>query len=189
MPDEVREVEVVAAEALPAAEVEELGGWRLRYTRGVTRRANSVWPNAQKGPLSLEERLEAVEAFYAARGLPARFQVTPAALPENLDEVLAARGYTRDLPDSPVCVQTASLAEVNGACPQEGMPQSQSSWELPASIHPPLSLSKVWVKGIVMVFRLTTIGELLISVMASVSRADLTVKTDSPITAGDVALL
>jgi ribosomal protein S18 acetylase RimI-like enzyme len=99
-------LETIAANAWPAAEVEACGGWRLRSTQGVTRRANSVWPNQDDGALTLETRLTQVEAFYAARDLPAIYQICDAMQPAQLDAVLAARGYAYD---APTFVQTASL--------------------------------------------------------------------------------
>jgi len=38
-------LEELAANAWPARITQTVGGWRLRYTDGITRRANSVWPN------------------------------------------------------------------------------------------------------------------------------------------------
>jgi ribosomal protein S18 acetylase RimI-like enzyme len=105
----IRQIETLAADAWPAAEVEDLDGWRLRANDGVTRRANSVWPNENRGRLSLDEKLHAVEAFYATRKLPARFQMCPAALPPDLDPVLAQRGYAEE---ASTCVQIAELATV-----------------------------------------------------------------------------
>ncbi len=92
----IRRIETLAMRAWPAESVESLGGWRLRHTQGVTRRANSAWPNEQEGEMPLSERLDAVEAFYATHDLPARYQICPAALPATLDATLAARGYADD---------------------------------------------------------------------------------------------
>lgn len=100
-------LETLSANAWPAAEVETCGGWRLRSTQGVTRRANSVWPNHDDGALPLEVRLAQVEAFYAARHLPTIYQICDAMQPAQLDAVLAARGYIHEAPS---CVQIASLA-------------------------------------------------------------------------------
>ena len=86
-------LEELAADAWQPAEVELLDGWRLRFCHGVTRRANSVLASGHDGTLSLEEKLARVEAFYAARGLPARFQLSPVSQPSGLDQFLAARGY------------------------------------------------------------------------------------------------
>ena len=102
-------IESLAANAWPAAIVQVVDGWRLRFNWGTTRRANSVWPNEAGGVLSLDEKLAVVEDFYARRGAPARFQMCPAAQPADLDERLAARGYRLD---APTLVQTADLAAV-----------------------------------------------------------------------------
>lgn len=92
----IREIESAAAAAWPALHTETLAGWRLRYSHGITRRGNSVWPNEidEGGPeVGIADRLRRVEAFYADRGLPVRYQICPAALPVDLDETLAGRGY------------------------------------------------------------------------------------------------
>ena len=102
-------IETIAANAWPAAEIVELDGWRLRFADGVTRRANSVWPNAAAGRLPLDAKIAAAEAFYANRGQPAIFQISPAQQPPELDAILAARGYTHH---APTLVQTAALTEI-----------------------------------------------------------------------------
>lgn len=104
----VRDLEAVAFRAWPAEEVRDLHGWRLRYTGGVTRRANSVWPNILSGSTSLDERVDAVEAFYRERGAPSRFLVSEAAEPPGLDAYLGERGYAVE---APVSVQTLDLPE------------------------------------------------------------------------------
>ena len=90
---QIQKLETLAANAWPAAEVQALDSWRLRHTAGVTRRANSVWPNATEDSLAVQDKLEAVETFYRARQLPARYQISPAAQPADLDHLLAERGY------------------------------------------------------------------------------------------------
>lgn len=89
----VREVEQLAMHAWPGLETEELNGWLLRHASGITRRANSVWPNEAGGAIATEENLAQVENFYHTRGLPARFQICPAAQPAGLDEILEQRSY------------------------------------------------------------------------------------------------
>ena len=102
----IAELEARAFAAWPAARVEELGGWRLRATSGVTRRANSAWTS---GPVDdLARAIARAEAFYAERGLPAIFQLCPLS-PAGLDEALAARGYAVD---APVAILSAPLAEL-----------------------------------------------------------------------------
>jgi GNAT superfamily N-acetyltransferase len=102
----VLEVEEVAFRAWPAEEVQDLEGWRLRFTHGITRRANSVWPNAWQGETPLAERVAAVEMFAETRGILPSYQLTSAAKPEHLDEFLSKRGYSID---APVSVQTLAL--------------------------------------------------------------------------------
>jgi ribosomal protein S18 acetylase RimI-like enzyme len=100
-------LETIAANAWLAAEVEACGGWQLRSTQGVTRRANSVWPNRDSGALAIEVKLAQVETFYAARNRPAIYQICDAMQPAQLDAMLAARGYTFE---APTFVQTVPLA-------------------------------------------------------------------------------
>ena len=90
---QIQQLETLAANAWPAAESAELAGWRLRYAAGVTRRANSVWPNEAVGEVPVAEKVAAVAAFYRARNLPARYQMSPAAQPADLDDYLAVQGY------------------------------------------------------------------------------------------------
>lgn len=106
----IRELEEVAADSVPAAVATTLGGWRLRFNHGVKRRPNSVLANRDDATLTLAAKLEHAEAFYAAHGLKARFQLCAASLPAGLDEALAARGYRR-VPES-VCVQVAPPGRV-----------------------------------------------------------------------------
>ena len=105
----IRHLEELAANAWPAAVVQIVDGWRLRFNGGVTRRANSVWPNEDGGRLPQAEKLALVEDFYARWGGPARYQICPAARPDNLDTILARRGYTTD---ALTAVQAAPLATV-----------------------------------------------------------------------------
>ena len=105
----VAAVEHAAFAAWPGLEVAQVDGWRLRAAGGVTGRANSVWSLEDGGALGLAAKLAAVEGFYAARGLPARFQITPAARPAELDAALAARGYRFY---SPTDVQVADLTAI-----------------------------------------------------------------------------
>ncbi len=103
----VLELEELSYRAWPAEDVLHRDGWRLRFTHRVTRRANSVWPNASSGRRTLDDRIDAVEEFYGLRGAPPSFQISEAALPALLDERLAERGYAVE---SPVVIETMELA-------------------------------------------------------------------------------
>ena len=114
-------LETLAANALPAKHADTLDGWRLRYNDGVTRRANSVL--AEKvGVLPLEEKLERSETFYRNLSAPARFQISPASQPENLDDVLEARGYRFE---AGADVQLASVKRVTDAVAKRISPNDE----------------------------------------------------------------
>jgi len=107
--EQVRAIESLAFDAWGAAEVEGLGGWKLRFNSGVTNRANSVWTCGRPDDLPLEEKLARVEAFYRVRGQPALLQVCAASTPPSLDRALEGRAYELVFP---VQVQTAGLDAV-----------------------------------------------------------------------------
>ena len=86
-------LEPVTARAWRAAEEASLGGWRLNASRGVSGRINACWPIAAPGQPAAAALAE-VEAWYAARGLPARFKIVDGLCePADLAERLAALGY------------------------------------------------------------------------------------------------
>ncbi len=109
----------LADAAWPAEESEILGPWKLRAARGVTQRANSVL-TTPPGPAvfhpaddrHIDRLIDLAERFYAQRGLPAHFHISPARFPPDLDDRLAARGY--DIV-SPAQVWTGDAAEVQRA--------------------------------------------------------------------------
>jgi GNAT superfamily N-acetyltransferase len=99
-------IETLAANAWPPEQSVVFDGWRLRSARGVTRRANSVWPNARGALAGVESKLAVVEQYYAALGQPAIFQICAAAQPPALDYLLEQRGYGAN---SHTHVQTAAI--------------------------------------------------------------------------------
>lgn len=107
--DQIRHIEKTASRAWPAQHQQQHGGWLLRATEGVTRRANSVLPLGNPPETDLDEALDTVRAFYNRHQLPMRFQLTTASLPSNLDEVLEAAELIVDMR---VQVRTAKLQEL-----------------------------------------------------------------------------
>ncbi|MEZ4228154.1 MAG: GNAT family N-acetyltransferase [Polyangiaceae bacterium] len=110
-PPSVSALEHAALAAWPAERVSELDGWRLRYMREVTRRANSVWPlsTTPRATEELERQVAEAEAFYEKLGASqVLFQMTPLADP-GLEAVLEARGYRLD---APVSIQIAPLSKL-----------------------------------------------------------------------------
>lgn len=84
------------------------GTWRLRFSHGVTRRANSAL--ALGGADRLEELVGAAERFYEERGAPVVVQVSSVGSPRRLEEVLLARGYERS---ARTLVMTADTRDVS----------------------------------------------------------------------------
>lgn len=113
-------IQEVAANAWPASMTQVVDGWRLRTTPGVeARRSNSVLSLEDAGRMPLEDKLALVDEFYAERGLPVRFEVSPATVPAGLDEVLAARGFEIELD---IDIMVGDLAEVASHSSKPGGP-------------------------------------------------------------------
>jgi GNAT superfamily N-acetyltransferase len=91
----IRTLEELAANAWPSLQTMLYDGWVLRFAEGYTRRANSVHP-LYPGGLDVDGKIAACERLYQSWGLTVVFKMTPAAQPEHLDDLLAARGYTVD---------------------------------------------------------------------------------------------
>ncbi|WP_432564590.1 GNAT family N-acetyltransferase [Kineococcus sp. SYSU DK003] len=119
------DLERVMAEHWRPLERLDLGGWRLRASEGFTGRANSALAVGDPG-LPVPQAVEAVERFYAARGLRAVVSVAHPAdgLGEGTQpaEALAARGWTVR---TPTVVMTAATDDLPGA----------SDVPLPAGLH------------------------------------------------------
>ncbi len=103
----IRLIEELAANAWPPEIEQHLGGWRLRYTGGTSRRVNSVWPNAAPGVGTLQEGVELAEGFYRRWSALPCFQLCPAVLPPELPQALEKRGY-RFYANTQVQVQSIS---------------------------------------------------------------------------------
>jgi N-acetylglutamate synthase len=80
----------------PPREVHDVDGWRVGLSGGFTRRANSVL--ALDEPRDLTAALAEVEQVYARAGQPAVFRVCVQSEPEDLDRILARRGYREVAP-------------------------------------------------------------------------------------------
>ena len=107
--EQIRFIERLAAKAWRPEIEQPLDGWRLRYTQGVTRRGNSVFPIASGTEIPLEEKIGQAEAFYTDWGESPCFQMTEAAQPAALIDTLTANGYQDAYHTQ---VQTAPLAHV-----------------------------------------------------------------------------
>jgi len=111
--DSILLIEQLAANAWPAATVQIVDGWLLRYTPAVgRRRSNSALPPPAAAEATAAQRaqvLELAERFYTRHNQATVVQVSPAELHQALDGELAARGYQRQ---APTLVLTAPLSRV-----------------------------------------------------------------------------
>jgi ribosomal protein S18 acetylase RimI-like enzyme len=106
-------VEAIAAQGWRGRETSVLGDWLLRAAAGWTGRANSVLPLGAPG-VPLDAALDRVLAWYAERGLPARFQL-PLPLCAGLDQALETRGWTAY---NPTLFLVADLEPVRALLPR-----------------------------------------------------------------------
>jgi GNAT superfamily N-acetyltransferase len=83
-------VETVCFDAFPSLQQVILEGWLLRFSKGVSRRANSANPLCPDCA-PVERVIDPIEALYRRQGQPAIFRV-PLFL-GGLDEPLVTRGY------------------------------------------------------------------------------------------------
>lgn len=91
--------------ALPALQTVLYDGWVLRFADGYTGRGNAVYP-LYASTQDVAQKIETCERWYVARGLRTAFKLTRAMQPQDLDDVLAARGYALH---NETCVQTLDL--------------------------------------------------------------------------------
>lgn len=105
------ELQERAARAVPAESGERVGEWWLRHAPGCSWWIASVLPHGghDASPAELAALIDAAEAYTAAREMPTLLQMTPEAVAPQLDALLEARGYERQVP---VSLQTAMTSEV-----------------------------------------------------------------------------
>jgi RimJ/RimL family protein N-acetyltransferase len=109
MEELIRGLQERAARAQPATVAVDAHGWWLRHAPGCAWWVSTVLPHRDARAAELARRVEEVEAFYSAKGSPARFQITPGVAAAGLDQLLVDRGYRVR---SPVSLQVAAAASV-----------------------------------------------------------------------------
>jgi GNAT superfamily N-acetyltransferase len=100
-------IQPIAARAWPPERLAQIGGWRLHASRGFSGRSNCCWPLAAPDR-PLDAAIEAVEAWYAGRGLASLFIMPDAPDLDDLGRILVGRGYSAL---KPTLVMTGPLAE------------------------------------------------------------------------------
>src|SRR5260370_34916565 len=84
-------IEETCFNAFPSLKQVLFGGWLMRFSAGLSRRANSANPLRPEGT-DIAAAIMTAEALYRARRLPTILRV-PALVVPALDRALAARGY------------------------------------------------------------------------------------------------
>ena len=104
---DIESIERATVAAVSPQSVEEIPGWLLPFDRSAVRRARSAAPLTHDAPR--DDALHAIEARYAAHGLPVMLRLPdiPAFGPFRGD--LKRRGY---VPSKLTHVQVAALADV-----------------------------------------------------------------------------
>ncbi|MEN8172368.1 MAG: GNAT family N-acetyltransferase [Chloroflexota bacterium] len=87
-----KRIEDASLRAWPAFEQTNYHGWILRFSKGYTKRANSVNPLRSSG-LNSVEKITYCEKCFTEKGLPVVFRLTPFSSPDDLDDLLDARDY------------------------------------------------------------------------------------------------
>lgn len=105
---EIDALERIADRAWLAAERATLGQWLLNAADGWSGRLNACWPLGEP-EVGLEPAVEAVEAWYRARGLKPQFK--PAGAVKALEALLTRRGYRLHTPTQ---MMISVIGEVTG---------------------------------------------------------------------------
>jgi N-acetylglutamate synthase len=111
----IRRLEELSANAWPGLRSVLVDGWLLRFAEGYSRRANSVLP-LYPGTVPLADKIAHCEALARSRGVEAIFKLTAAALPEELDSALEARGYAHVADTSVLVLEALPVSAAPPAC-------------------------------------------------------------------------
>ncbi len=115
---EIIALELAANEAWPAPDQDRLGDWPLRAAGGWTGRGNTALAVGDPGR-PLDEAIEAVREWYAARGLPPKINL-PMPLAAPVNAILDHQGWHTN---PPTLVQAAPLARLlAAAAPRADLP-------------------------------------------------------------------
>jgi ribosomal protein S18 acetylase RimI-like enzyme len=106
-PQDIEAVERATVAAVSPQAQEEIAGWLLPFDGGTVGRAKSAVPLAHGSPGSAV--IEAIEARYAARGLPVMWRLPDIGAFEAFGARLRDRGYRAG---KPTHVQAAAVANV-----------------------------------------------------------------------------
>lgn len=107
---EMQQLEELTLNALPALQTMYVDGWVLRFSKGCTKRANSVIPLYRLDEKTIEDHIKLCEAIYRKQNLPTTFKVFDMKSMQHLEACLIERGYKEV---GEVSVQVAPLKQVH----------------------------------------------------------------------------
>lgn len=123
---DVASIEQATLAAVAPETVEEREGWLLPVDHGTIGRARSAVPllHTDTDPGVLGR----IEAYYAARGLPAVFRLATATCFDSLRHELRQRGYRADKPTLVQLGTVARMREVSSQPPAEIATAPDAAW-------------------------------------------------------------
>lgn len=89
-----QKIEELSMNAWPALQTMLYDGWVLRYSKGYTKRANSINP-IYPSTLDINKKIEKCEVQFRSLGIDVVYKLTCYTQPENLDRLLEEKGYKR----------------------------------------------------------------------------------------------
>lgn len=113
---DIETLERATLDAVAPPAIEEIDGWLLPFDKSTIGRAKSAVPLRHQHPHSAGETallLDAIEARYAAHGLPAAFRVADVPGLALVHTALAHRGYQAQ---QPTLVQTGTTLRLRHTC-------------------------------------------------------------------------
>lgn len=115
----------------PALESRDDAGWRLRFSGGYTKRANSINALGLEAETS-PEAVTRLEAAYRERGLPPVWRLTPLAPPAIADRLTGYRAIERSL------VQVCPLPDAAAHPEVAILPAPSPAWRAAFARHSPV---------------------------------------------------
>jgi ribosomal protein S18 acetylase RimI-like enzyme len=98
--------------AWPALRTNVYDGWVLRFSDGVTRRANSIYPIFESS-IEINEKIGYCEELYFSKNLPVVFKITAEVYPSKLDYLLDKKGYYKDAETSFQAMTIKDIIEID----------------------------------------------------------------------------
>ena len=139
----VEDLQRVMVGAWPAMETARLGDWVLRASRGFTQRANSVMTAGSPG-IPVPAALDAVERWYAERGLPPNLTVAGPVAFDPADDAVGAealrRGYLTRVATLTLTAPTRLIAKY----PPERAPEGPADVGISQEVEVGGELSDEW---------------------------------------------